>query len=83
MLLERRPFYWVEHQAYLIAIFVMSLFAPTLLKMTSRLLSERVLQKKAPGAPHGFTRQHYYTLDIPFGPKGSISAAAKGGVLIP
>ena len=43
VLLERRPFYWVEHQDYLIAIFVMSLFAPTLLKMTSRLLSERVL----------------------------------------
>ncbi len=43
VLLERRPFYWVEHQGYLIAIFVMSLFAPTLLKMTSRLLSERVL----------------------------------------
>ncbi|CAH2914513.1 MAG: Uncharacterized UPF0126 inner membrane protein [uncultured Paraburkholderia sp.] len=43
VLLERRPFYWVEHQDYLIAIFAMSLFAPTLLKMTSRLLSERVL----------------------------------------
>ncbi|MFP3589285.1 TRIC cation channel family protein, partial [Paraburkholderia sp. SIMBA_055] len=33
----------VEHQEYLIAIFAMSLFAPTLLKATSRLLSERVL----------------------------------------
>jgi uncharacterized membrane protein YeiH len=43
VLLERRPFYWVEHQGYLIAIFVMSAFAPMLLKMTSRLLSERVL----------------------------------------
>ena len=43
VLLERRPFYWVEHQAYVIAIFVMSLFAPTLLKMTSKLLSDRVL----------------------------------------
>jgi uncharacterized membrane protein YeiH len=43
VLLERRPFYWVEHQGYVIAIFVMSLFAPTLLKMTSKLLSERVL----------------------------------------
>ncbi|WP_288823765.1 trimeric intracellular cation channel family protein [uncultured Paraburkholderia sp.] len=43
VLLERRPFYWVEHQEYLIAIFAMSLFAPTLLKATSRLLSERVL----------------------------------------
>ncbi|WP_144111666.1 trimeric intracellular cation channel family protein [Paraburkholderia sp. BCC1886] len=43
VLLERRPFYWVEHQGYLIAIFVMSMFAPTLLKMTSRLISQRVL----------------------------------------
>jgi uncharacterized membrane protein YeiH len=43
VLLERRPFYWVEHQDYLIAIFVMSLFAPKVLKMTSNLLSERVL----------------------------------------
>ncbi len=43
VLLERRPFYWVQHQIYVIAIFVMALFAPTLLKMTSRLLSERVL----------------------------------------
>ncbi|WP_144156163.1 trimeric intracellular cation channel family protein [Paraburkholderia sp. BCC1885] len=43
VLLERRPFYWVEHQGYVIVIFTMSLFAPTLLKMTSKLLSERVL----------------------------------------
>jgi uncharacterized membrane protein YeiH len=43
VLLERRPFYWVEHQGYVIAIFVMSLFAPMLLKMTSRLISERAL----------------------------------------
>jgi uncharacterized membrane protein YeiH len=43
VLLESRPFYWVEHQPYVIAIFVMSLFAPMLLKMTSKLLSERVL----------------------------------------
>jgi uncharacterized membrane protein YeiH len=43
VLLERRPFYWVEHQSYVMVIFGMSLFAPTLLKMTSRLLSERVL----------------------------------------
>lgn len=43
VLIERRPFYWVEHQFYVIAIFVMSLFAPMLLKMSSRVLSERVL----------------------------------------
>lgn len=43
VLLERRPFYWVEHQEYVIAIFGMALFAPTLLKMTSRVISERTL----------------------------------------
>lgn len=43
VLLERRPFYWVQHQGYLIVIFVASLFAPVLLKMTSRIVSERVL----------------------------------------
>nr|WKF58650.1 hypothetical protein HUO10_003150 [Paraburkholderia busanensis] len=43
VLLERRPFYWVEHQSYLITIFAMSAFAPMLLRMTSLLLSQRVL----------------------------------------
>jgi uncharacterized membrane protein YeiH len=43
VLLERRPFYWVVHQYYVIAIFAMALVAPMFLKMTSRLLSERVL----------------------------------------
>ena len=43
VLLERRPFYWVEHQAYVIAIFAMSLFAPSMLRMASRVFSERAL----------------------------------------
>jgi uncharacterized membrane protein YeiH len=43
VLLNRRPFYWVEHQDYVIAIFVLSLFAPVLLRAASRVLSERTL----------------------------------------
>lgn len=43
VLLERRPFYWVEHQGYVVAIFVLSIFAPIVLRWTSRVLSERVL----------------------------------------
>lgn len=47
------------------------------------LLSERILQKKAPGTARGFTRQHYYTLQPPFGPHGKTSRAAKGGEVVP
>jgi hypothetical protein len=43
-----------------------------------KLLYERILQKAAPDAPVGFTRQHHYTLMPPFGPKGVKSAAARG-----
>ncbi|MGF6780901.1 trimeric intracellular cation channel family protein [Paraburkholderia sp. GAS334] len=43
VLLERRPFYWVDHQYYVIVIFVMSLFAPVTFKAISRVISERVL----------------------------------------
>jgi uncharacterized membrane protein YeiH len=43
IMLERRPFYWVEHQPYVIALFVVSFFAPMLLKAASGLFSERVL----------------------------------------
>ncbi len=43
VLLERRPFYWVQHQPYVIAIFVLSFFAPIVLKAASRVFSERVL----------------------------------------
>ena len=43
VLLERRPFYWVEHQTYVIVIFVLSLFAPIVLRMASRVFNERAL----------------------------------------
>lgn len=43
LLLERRPFYWVEHQNYVLILFVMSLAAPLLLKMTTRVVSSRAL----------------------------------------
>jgi len=43
VLLARRPFYWVEHQDYAVAIFVLSFFAPFVLKWTSLVLSERAL----------------------------------------
>ncbi|MCW0111364.1 trimeric intracellular cation channel family protein, partial [Burkholderia pseudomallei] len=43
VLLERRPFYWVEHQGYVIAIFGLSLVAPLVLRMASRLSAERLL----------------------------------------
>jgi len=43
LLLERRPFYWVEHQNYVLILFVMSLAAPFLLKMTTRVVSSRAL----------------------------------------
>jgi uncharacterized membrane protein YeiH len=43
LLLERRPFYWVEHQNYVLAVFVLSLLAPFILKPISRVVTERVL----------------------------------------
>jgi uncharacterized membrane protein YeiH len=43
VLLSRRPFYWVEHQDYVLVIFAMAIFAPMLLKMTTRLFDERLL----------------------------------------
>jgi len=43
VLLSRRPFYWVEHQDYVIVIFAMAIFAPMFLKMTTRLVDERML----------------------------------------
>ena len=43
ILLERRPFYWVIHDDYVIAIFVLALFAPIVLRMLSRLSAERLL----------------------------------------
>ncbi|WP_061166855.1 trimeric intracellular cation channel family protein [Caballeronia hypogeia] len=43
VLLSRRPFYWVEHQDYVLFIFAMSIFAPLFLRVTSRLFDQRAL----------------------------------------
>jgi uncharacterized membrane protein YeiH len=43
VLLQRRPFYWVEHETYVLVIFVLSLFAPIVLRMASRVFNERAL----------------------------------------
>jgi uncharacterized membrane protein YeiH len=43
VLLQRRPFYWVEHETYVLAIFILSLFAPFVLRMASRVFNERAL----------------------------------------
>ncbi|HWX10808.1 MAG TPA: trimeric intracellular cation channel family protein, partial [Trinickia sp.] len=43
VLLERRPFFWVEHQGYVIVLFALSFFAPFVLRMASRVFSERAL----------------------------------------
>lgn len=43
VLLERRPFYWVQHEVYVVVIFALSLFAPFVLRMASRLFNERAL----------------------------------------
>ncbi|WP_179405540.1 TRIC cation channel family protein [Burkholderia guangdongensis] len=43
VLLERRPFYWVVHEDYLLVVFGLSLVAPYVLRMLSKLSAERVL----------------------------------------
>ncbi|MGA7813771.1 trimeric intracellular cation channel family protein [Caballeronia sp.] len=43
VLLSRRPFYWVEHQEYVIVIFAMAIFAPLLLRWSTRLIDQRAL----------------------------------------
>ena len=43
VLLQRRPFYWVEHETYVLVIFVLSLFAPFVLRLASRVFNERAL----------------------------------------
>jgi uncharacterized membrane protein YeiH len=43
VLLSRRPFYWVEHQDYVIMIFAMAIFAPLFLRATTRLFDQRAL----------------------------------------
>lgn len=43
ILLDHRPFYWVEHQSYVIAIFICSLIAGTLMNLMHRVLSHRAM----------------------------------------
>lgn len=43
VLLSRRPFYWVEHQDYVIVIFAMAITAPLFLRLTTRLFDQRAL----------------------------------------
>ena len=43
VLLSRRPFYWVEHQDYVIVIFALALTAPIFLRLTTRLFDQRAL----------------------------------------
>jgi uncharacterized membrane protein YeiH len=41
ILLERRPFFWVEHQNYVIALFVFSMIAGKAIDFTHRVLSRK------------------------------------------
>jgi uncharacterized membrane protein YeiH len=43
VLLDRRPFYWVEHEGYVLLIFAMSIGASFVLRVVSRVASERTM----------------------------------------
>ncbi|WP_042884446.1 trimeric intracellular cation channel family protein [Cupriavidus necator] len=43
VLLDRRPFYWVDHEGYVLLIFAMSFGASLVLRVVSRVASERTL----------------------------------------
>jgi uncharacterized membrane protein YeiH len=43
VLLDRRPFYWVEHEGYVLLIFAMSFGASFVLRVVSRVASERAM----------------------------------------
>lgn len=43
VLLDRRPFYWVDHEGYVLLIFAMSFGASLMLRVLSRVASERTL----------------------------------------
>ncbi len=36
LLLDRRPFYWVQHESYVLVVFAMTLAAPLVMKLTHR-----------------------------------------------
>lgn len=40
ILLDRRPFYWVAHEEYAIAVFILSLIAPFAIRVASKLINE-------------------------------------------
>jgi hypothetical protein len=46
----------------------------------NKLLTEIVFQKAAPGSALGYTRQHYYTLLPPFGPRGKRSGGLEEAI---
>ena len=43
ILLERRPFFWVEHEVYIIALFVFSLIAGKTLNVMQRVISTKTM----------------------------------------
>lgn len=43
VLLDRRPFYWVEHEGYVLLIFAMSFGASFVLRVVSRVASDRTM----------------------------------------
>ncbi|MBB2918979.1 trimeric intracellular cation channel family protein [Cupriavidus alkaliphilus] len=43
VLLDRRPFYWVDHEGYVLLIFVMSFGASFVLRVVSRVASDRAM----------------------------------------
>ncbi|NUT16347.1 MAG: trimeric intracellular cation channel family protein [Cupriavidus sp.] len=43
VLLDRRPFYWVDHEGYVLLIFVMSFGASLVLRVVSRVASDRAM----------------------------------------
>lgn len=43
VLLDRRPFYWVQHEGYVLLIFVMSIGASVVFRVVSRVASDRMM----------------------------------------
>jgi len=43
VLLDRRPFYWVDHEGYVVLMFVMSIGASVVFRVVSRVASDRTM----------------------------------------
>jgi len=43
VLLDRRPFYWVDHEGYVVLIFLMSIGASVVFRVVSRVASDRAM----------------------------------------